>query len=367
MGIKAVYHCLNCFVMSMTEYKTKCVNVGGVLLGGGNSVKIQSMCTTKTDDVEATVKQICALQDAGCDIIRVSILDENDAKAIAKIKSQIKIPLVADIHFSHKLAIAAIENGCDKVRINPGNIGGEEQIRQVADCIKAHKIAVRVGSNTGSIEKEFLNKYGRNEYSLVESALYNVSILEKYGVEDIVISVKASDAPLTVRAYRLLAQRCSYPLHIGVTEAGTEEMAIVKSSAALGSLLMDGIGDTLRVSITDDPVKEIYAARRILRAVGLDKNYVNVISCPTCGRCRWNSMALAKAVNKYVERVTKPLKIAVMGCVVNGPGEAKDCDIGIAGAEDYCIIFKGGQIIKRVESGRAKEEFFAEIDKLINE
>lgn len=346
--------------------QTKRVVIGNTAVGGGESVKIQSMCTTKTDDISATVAQILSLEQAGCDIIRVSVLDESDARALGKIKEKIHIPLVADIHFSGRLAIAAIENGCDKVRINPGNIGGESEIKAVADCVKAHKIAVRVGSNTGSIERHFLEKYGKNEVSLVESALYNVALLEKYGVGDIVISVKASSVPLTVKAYRLLSQKCAYPLHIGVTEAGTEEMAVVKSSAALGSLLLDGIGDTLRVSITDDPVKEVVAARRILRAVGLDHNYVNVISCPTCGRCRWNSMALAKAVNAYVESFRKPLKIAVMGCVVNGPGEAKDCDLGIAGAEDYCVIFKDGQIIKRIPSADAEREFFAEIDQLIH-
>lgn len=346
---------------------TRCVNIGGVTVGGGERVKIQSMCTTKTSDAEGTVKQIKSLEEAGCDIIRVSVLDEDDAAAIRRIKDDIKIPLVADIHFSHKLAISAIENGCDKVRINPGNIGGEREIKAVADCIKAHKIAVRVGSNTGSINKEFLEKYGKNEVSLVESALHNVAILEKFGVRDVVISVKASDVPLTVKAYNLLSKKCDYPLHIGVTEAGTEEMAVVKSSAALGSLLLNGVGDTMRVSITDDPVKEIYAAKRILRAVGLDKNFVNVIACPTCGRCRWDSMQLAKKVNKYVEKVTKPLKIAVMGCVVNGPGEAKDCDLGIAGAENYCVLFKNGKIIKRIDSKDAENAFFAEIDRLIND
>ncbi len=247
---------------------TKKVAVGGIFVGGGESVKIQSMCTTRTSDVDATVAQICALEGAGCEIIRVSVLDEADALAIKSVRSQIKIPLVADIHFSHRLAVAAIENGADKVRINPGNIGGEAEIKLVADCIKAHKIPVRVGANTGSIEKEFLQKYGKNERSLVESALKSVSLLEKHGVNDIVISVKASDTRLTVAAYRLLSQKTDYPLHIGVTEAGTEAMAVVKSSAALGALLLDGIGDTLRVSITDDPVKEVYAAKRLLRAEG---------------------------------------------------------------------------------------------------
>lgn len=344
---------------------TKKVSVGGVSVGGGASVKIQSMCTAKTSDICATVAQINALELAGCEIVRVSVLDEADALAIKGVRSQIKIPLVADIHFSSKLAVTSIENGADKVRINPGNIGGENEIKLVADCIKAHKIPVRVGANTGSIEKEFLAKYGKNERSLVESALKSVCVLEKYGVNDIVISVKASSVPLTVGAYRLLAQKTDYPLHIGVTEAGTEEMAVVKSSAALGALLLDGIGDTLRVSITDDPVKEILAAKRLLRAVGLDKNFVNVISCPTCGRCLWNSMALAKKVTSYVEQFSKPLKIAVMGCVVNGPGEAKDCDIGIAGAQDYCVIFKNGEIIKKVPADKAEEEFFKEINALL--
>lgn len=349
------------------QNKTKKINIGNVVIGGGEAVKIQSMCTTKTSDTEATVKQITELEGVGCEIIRVSVLDEADALAVKKIKDKIHIPLVADIHFSYKLAIAAIENGCDKVRINPGNIGSENAVKAVADCIKAHKISVRVGSNTGSIEKEFLEKYGRGEQALVESALKSVKLLEKYGVNDIVISVKASDVPLTVKAYTLLSERSDYPLHIGVTEAGTVQMAVVKSSAALGSLLLCGIGDTMRVSITDDPVKEIFAAKRILRAVGLDKNFVDVVSCPTCGRCRWNSMELAKKVSAYVERFSKPLKIAVMGCVVNGPGEAKDCALGIAGAEDYCVIFKNGEVVRRINSADAEREFFKEIDAVLND
>ncbi len=346
---------------------TKKVNVGGVLIGGGESVKIQSMCTTLTGDVEKTAAQISALEKAGCEIIRVSILGEADARALKEIKNSIKIPLVADIHFSADLAVLAIENGADKVRVNPGNIGGESNIKRVADCIKAHKIPVRVGANTGSVEKIYLEKYGKNEFSLVESALSSAQLLEKYGVNDIVISVKASSVPLTVKAYKLLASRTDYPLHIGVTEAGTEEMAVVKSSAALGALLLDGIGDTLRVSITDDPVKEIIAAKRLLRAVGLDKNFVNVISCPTCGRCLWDSMSLAKKVTALTESANKPLKVAVMGCVVNGPGEAKDCDIGIAGAEDYCVIFKNGEIMRKIPVQDAETELLKEISKLLND
>lgn len=345
---------------------TKKVSIGNIFVGGGESIKIQSMCTVKTSDTEKTIGQILSLEAAGCDIARVSVLDEDDARALRKIKDKIHIPLVADIHFSSALACISIENGADKLRINPGNIGGEKDIKLVADCIKAHKIPVRVGSNTGSIEKEFLEKYGKCEKSLVESALKSVSILEKYGVNDIVISVKASDAKLTVSAYRLLSRLTDYPLHIGVTEAGTEQMAVIKSSAALGSLLLDGIGDTIRISITDEPEKEVVAARRLLRAVGLDKNFVNVIACPTCGRCQWNSMELAKKVTAYTENVKKAFKIAVMGCVVNGPGEAKDCDLGIAGAKDYCVIFKGGEIVRKVSSDCAEEEFFREVDALIN-
>lgn len=351
----------------MNRLNTKKINIGGVKIGGGESVKIQSMCTEKTSDLEKVCTQISRLEEAGCEIIRVSVLDEEDAVAIKKIKERIRIPLVADIHFSARLAVLAIENGCDKVRINPGNIGGEANVKLVADCIKAHKIAVRVGSNTGSIDKKYLEKYGKNEESLVESALERVKLLEKYGVNDIVISVKASSVPLTVKAYRLLSQKCDYPLHIGVTEAGTEEMAIIKSSAALGSLLVDGIGDTLRISITDDPVKEVIAARRLLRACGLDNDFVNVISCPTCGRCEWNSMELAKKVTDFVESSNKKLKIAVMGCVVNGPGEAADADLGIAGAKDYCVIFKGGEVTRKVKSEDAEGEFFEEIKRALND
>ncbi len=351
----------------MSGYKTKPVNIGGVPIGGGERVKIQSMCTTKTSDTEATASQILALAEAGCEIVRVSVLDETDAQAISTLKKLSPLPIVADIHFSHKLAVKAIESGCDKVRVNPGNIGGEKEIAIVADCIKAHAIPMRVGANTGSIEKEYLQKYGRSAEALVESALHNAAVFEKFGVNDIVVSVKASSAPLTYQAYTLLSKRCDYPLHIGVTEAGTEEMAVVKSSAALGALLLNGIGDTLRVSITGDPVREVVAARNLLRAVGADKNFVDVISCPTCGRCAWNSAELAQKVNERVKSIKKQLKIAVMGCVVNGPGEAKDCDIGIAGATDYCVIFKNGEIIKRVERERAEQEFFAEIEKIIND
>lgn len=345
--------------------QTKTVRVGGVSLGGGAPIRIQSMTTTKTADLEKTVAQIHALEKAGCEIIRVAVADEADALAIKSVKEKISIPLVADIHFSPKLAVLAIESGADKVRINPGNIGGEAEIKYVADCIKAYGIPVRVGSNTGSIEKNFLEKYGRSAEALVESALYNVGILEKFGVNDIVISVKASDVPLTVKAYSLLAQKTEYPLHLGVTEAGTTEAGIVKSAVGIGSLLLQGIGDTIRVSLTDDPVKEVYAAQNILRACGLESEYVEVVSCPTCGRCAWESMELANKVTEFVRPYKKRAKIAVMGCVVNGPGEAKDADLGIAGGNGSCLIFKKGEPFKKVCAESAEEEFFKEIRTLL--
>ena len=345
--------------------KTKTIDVGGVLIGGATSVKIQSMTTTKTADVEKTAAQIAALEQAGCEIVRVAIADEADALGLKCVKEKVRLPIVADVHFSPKLAVLAIENGADKVRINPGNIGGEEEIKYVADCVKRHGVPVRVGANTGSIEKEFLAKYGRSEFSLVESALYNVGILEKFGVYDIAISVKASDVPLTVRAYTLLSQKTDYPLHLGVTEAGTYEAGIVKSAVGIGSLLVNGIGDTIRVSLTDDPVKEVYAARQILRACGLDEEFVEVVSCPTCGRCAWESMKLAEKVTDFVKPYRKKAKIAVMGCVVNGPGEAKDADLGIAGGAGRCVIFKKGEPIKTVKAEEAEEEFFKEIRLLL--
>ncbi len=346
--------------------QSKLVTVRGVQIGGGSTVKIQSMTTTKTADVETTLAQIAELETAGCEIVRVAVSDEQDARAMKEVVSKTRLPLVADIHFSPKLAVMAIENGAHKVRINPGNIGGEKEIKYVADCIKTHHIPVRVGSNTGSIEKNFLEKYGRSAEALVESALYNVSVLEKFGVNDIVISVKASDVALTVNAYRLLAQKTDYPLHLGVTEAGTTKAGIVKSAVGIGSLLLDGIGDTIRVSLTDNPVKEIDAGKLILRACGLDEEFVEVVSCPTCGRCAWESMSLAEKVTAFVKPYKKKAKIAVMGCVVNGPGEAKDADLGIAGGNGSCLIFKKGEPYKKVDANDAEKEFFKEIRLLLD-
>ena len=344
---------------------TKTVNIGNVLIGGGNPVRIQSMINVKTSKIEEAVKQILGLEALGCEIIRASVRDEEDANAFREIKKRIHIPLVADIHFNYRLAISAIENGADKIRINPGNIGSDNNVAEIAEAVKANNVAVRVGSNTGSVEKELLYKYGKNEISLVESALKNVAILEKHGVSNIVISAKASSVPLTVKAYRYLAGKTDYPLHVGVTEAGTIDMGIVKSSIGIGSLLLDGIGDTIRVSLTADPKEEIIAAKRILRSVGLDKNYVEVIACPTCGRTEYDSITLAKKVEIMTANIKKPLKVAVMGCVVNGPGEAKDCDIGIAGGSGYCAIFRKGEVYKKVPFENAEQEFLKEIEEIV--
>ena len=339
--------------------------IGNVAVGGGETIKIQSMSTFKISDVDKAVSQCALLKEAGLDIMRFSVLDEVDARSFSIVKSKINIPLVADIHFDYKLALKAIDGGADKIRINPGNIGGEDKVRAVADALKANKIPVRVGSNTGSIDKEFLTKFGKNEVSLGESALKNVAILEKYGVNDIVVSVKASDVNLAVKAYEYVAKRCDYPLHLGVTEAGTEYNGVIKNSIGIGSLLMRGIGDTIRVSLSADPIREVYAAKAILSALDLKNDCIKIIACPTCGRCEWDCMGFAKKVEDYTANVNKPLKIAVMGCAVNGPGEAADADLGVAGAKEDCVIFVRGKIVKKVAKDKIEQEFFKEIDKCI--
>lgn len=346
---------------------SKKIFVGSVAVGGGAPVSIQSMTTTPTADVENTLAQIARLSKAGCEIVRVAVRDEADARAVAKIKERSPLPIVADIHFSADLAVLSVENGADKVRINPGNIGGEDKIKRVADCIRFHGIPVRVGANTGSIEKAYLERYGKSASALVESALSNVRVLEKFGVYDIAVSVKASSVPLTVEAYHQLSEKTDYPLHLGVTEAGTRESGIVKSSIGIGSLLLEGIGDTVRVSLTDDPVEEVYAAKRILRACGAERDFAEVIACPTCGRCCWNSMELAKKVEELAFKSKKRCKIAVMGCVVNGPGEAKDCDIGIAGGKDKCVLFRYGEVAETIPADKAEEVFLAAVRELLHE
>ena len=344
---------------------SKKINVGGVFIGGGERVKIQSMSTFKISDTEKAVEECMRLKEAGVDIMRFSVLDEKDAAAFKVVKKRVDLPLVADIHFDYRLAIKAIEGGADKIRINPGNIGGENNVKAVADALKANGVPVRVGSNTGSIDKEFLSKFGKSEVSLGESALKNVRLLEKYGVDDIVISVKASDVRLATRAYEYVANKTDYPLHLGVTEAGTEYNGVIKNAMGIGALLLKGIGDTIRVSLSADPVREVVAARAILSALGIINDGVKIIACPTCGRCEWDCMAFAKKVEDYTSGIKKPLTIAVMGCVVNGPGEAADADLGIAGGKDCCVIFKQGKVYKKVEKDLVEKEFFQEIDRCI--
>lgn len=346
---------------------SKSVKIGGLKIGNGNKIAVQSMTNIKTEKTDEVIEQIRRLEKAGCDIIRVAVKDFADANALKTIKDKIRIPFVADVHFDYRLAVSAIENGVDKVRINPGNIGSEENVKIVADCIKRHDCAVRVGSNSGSVEKDFLSKFGKSEVALGESALKRVAQLEKYGVKNIVISAKTSSVPLTVKTYRYIAKRTDYPLHIGVTEAGTKRMGIIKSSAGIGSLLMDGIGDTIRVSLTADPIEEVYAGIDLLHATGIDKNYAEIISCPTCGRTEYDMEKLAESVCSFTRNVKKPVKIAVMGCVVNGPGEASDCDLGIAGGKGSCVIFKKGEVYKTVKSEDAEKEFLKEIEKIVEE
>lgn len=341
---------------------SKKVKIGNIYIGGGERVAVQSMTTFKPADVNNSVNQIIDLQQNGCDIVRFSVLDDADINGIKEILKNVNCPLVADIHFDYRLALKAIDAGVDKIRINPGNIGSDANVKAVAEALKGSGVTVRVGANTGSIEKEFLSKYGKNEISLVESALKNVSILEKYGVDNIVISVKASDTPLMVKAYEYLSKKTDYPLHLGVTEAGTYLDGVVKNSIGIGSLLLKNIGDTIRVSLSDSPIREVEAGHSILRAIGLEKDFIDVIACPTCGRCEWDCMAFANEVHSLVKNVRKRLKIAVMGCVVNGPGEASDCDLGIAGGKDKAVIFKNGKVYKTVNINIAKEEFIKELE-----
>lgn len=336
---------------------SKPVAVKNLIIGGGAPVSVQTMTTEKAANVSATVTQILAAERAGADIVRFAVSNAADANAIPAIKAQTNAALVADIQRDWRLAVMAVEKGIDKVRVNPGNIGAEENIRRVADAVKAHGIPVRVGGNSGSIEKTYLQKYGLSAAALGESVLRDVSRFEKYGVTDIVISVKASSVPLTVQAYQYVAARCDYPLHLGVTEAGTEYRGVIKSSVGIGSLLLSGIGDTIRVSLSADPVKEVVAGHAILQSIGLEKNFVEVVACPTCGRCEWNAIEMARRVEELVSGIKTPLKIAVMGCVVNGIGESADADFGIAGAKGGAALFKQGKIIKTVKREQIEEEF----------
>ena len=324
--------------------ETKKIKIRDIYIGGGAPVTIQSMTNTDTRDAEATSAQILELEAAGCEIVRFSVYDEDCAKAIPQIRRRTHIPLVADIHFDHRLAIAAIENGIDKVRINPGNIGAEEKVRELVAAAKDRHVPIRIGVNGGSLEKEILSKYGVTAEGMVESALSHVAILERCGFEDIVISLKASTVRKTVDAYRMMSERSPYPLHLGITEAGQGEAALVKSSVGIGSLLLDGIGDTIRVSLTGSPVREVYAARNILKAAGLRSEGVEVVSCPTCGRTRVDLASIVEKVTNSLPKTKKSLRIAVMGCAVNGPGEAREADLGIAFGSVNAVVFKKGEL-----------------------
>ncbi len=344
---------------------SKQILVGGVPVGGGAPVSIQSMCSTKTDDVDATVEQILRLEEAGCEIIRVAVPDMAAAKAVGAIRSRIHIPLVTDIHFDYKLALECAVQGADKIRINPGNIGGEDRVKAVADACRAGKIPIRIGVNGGSLEPELRKKYGGvTAEALVESAMGHVALLNKFDFDDICISVKCSSVPLTMAAYRLLSQRCEYPLHLGVTEAGTPSMGIIKSAMGIGGLLCLGIGDTLRVTLTADPVEEIYAAKKILRAAGLRQDGPNLIACPTCGRTNIDLIPMAEEVERRLMGCTKPITVAVMGCAVNGPGEAASADVGIAGGKGEGLLFRKGKILRKVPQEQLVDALMEEIARI---
>lgn len=330
--------------------KTRKVQIGDVCIGGGEKIAIQSMTNTKTEDVEACVAQILRLEKAGCDIIRVAVPTMEAAESISKIKKQIHIPLVADIHFDYRLAIAAIENGADKIRINPGNIGAKERVQAVVDKAKEYNVPIRVGVNSGSLEKHLLEKYGGvTAEGIVESALDKVHLIESMGYDNLVVSIKSSDVLMCVKAHELIAKECPYPLHVGITESGTVYSGNVKSSVGLGIILHEGIGNTIRVSLTGDPVEEIRTAKLILKTLGLRKGGIEVVSCPTCGRTRIDLIKLANQVEEMVADIPLDIKVAVMGCVVNGPGEAKEADIGIAGGIGEGLLIKKGEIIKKVK------------------
>ncbi|NLX61744.1 MAG: flavodoxin-dependent (E)-4-hydroxy-3-methylbut-2-enyl-diphosphate synthase [Tissierellia bacterium] len=345
----------------MKRRKTRIIMVGNVPVGGNSPITVQSMTNTITKDIESTVKQIKELEDAGCHIVRAAITDFEDAKAIREIKERIKIPFIADIQFDYKLAIAAVENGADCLRINPGNIGSKEKVKEVVKCLKERKVPIRIGVNSGSIKKEFLEKYnGVNANSMVYSALEQIRLLEDMNYEEIKVSLKASNVRLTIEAYEKISEIIDYPLHLGVTEAGPVWRGTIKSSVGIGTLLAKGIGDTIRISLTGNPVEEVKVGREILRSLGLLNEGIEIISCPTCGRTKIKLVKMVEEVEEKLKNINKPLKVAIMGCSVNGPGEAREADIGIAGGQGEGLIFKKGKIIKKV-----KEEYL--IDELIKE
>ncbi len=348
----------------MERRKTRQVKAGSVLIGGGSPVTVQSMLNVSAHDFAGSAAQAKALEKAGCDIIRAAVPDRESVKLIETLKQSVSVPIVADIHFDYRIALACADAGVDKIRINPGNIGGEDRVKAVADSCRAKNIPIRIGVNSGSVEKSILAKYGApTAEALVESALFHASLLEKYDFGDIVISIKSSDVVTMIDAYRLAAEKCDYPLHLGVTEAGTHDVSLAKSAAGIGSLLYMGIGDTIRVSMTDDPVREVAAGIDILKAMNLRKG-PRVVSCPTCGRTRISLIDLAKEVEKRLEGCGKDIKVAVMGCAVNGPGEAREADIGIAGGDGEALIFRKGEILRKVPEREAVEALMKEIESM---
>lgn len=344
--------------------KTKEISIGNIKIGGNNPIAIQSMCNTDTRNIKATINQINLLEKEGCEIVRVAILDMVAAEAVKDIKKNINIPLVADIHFDYRLALKCIENGIDKIRINPGNIGNEDRIKAIVDAVKKRNIPIRIGVNSGSLEKDILEKYGETTpQGLIESALRHIKILEKYEYENIVVSIKASNVPFSIQTYSMLSKKIDYPLHLGITEAGTVWSGAIKSAVGIGAIISMGIGDTIRVSLTGDPLEEVRTAKEILKATGARKFGIEFISCPTCGRTEVDLISIANEVEKKCKNINKNLKVAVMGCAVNGPGEAKEADIGIAGGKGEGLIFKKGKIIKKVK----ENQLIPELLKLINE
>lgn len=347
---------------------TRQIRIGNILVGGGAPCSVQSMCSTDTRDIAATTAQIARLAEAGCELVRCAVLDMEAAEALGPIKAGIAIPLIADIHFDYKLALKALEMGVDGLRINPGNIGEKWKVEEVVTAARERLVPVRIGVNAGSLEKELLEKYGHpTAEAMVESALGHVRILEEIGYDQIKISLKASDVMKTVEAYRLLSKRVDYPLHIGITEAGTTFSGTIKSSVGLGILLAEGIGDTLRVSLTGDPVDEIRVGYGILKALGLRQRGINLVSCPTCGRCQIHLVPIAEEVERRLLKIIKPLNVAVMGCVVNGPGEAREADVGIAGGRGEGLLFRHGEIVRKVPEAELADALVAEVEKMANE
>lgn len=348
-----------------TNDKTRMVSAGNLEIGGGADISVQSMLSVPVHDVEGNVAQALRLQNAGCDIVRVTVPDKEALKTVEALKKNIKIPLVADIHFDYRLALESVSAGVDKVRINPGNIGDDSKVKLVADACRKAGVPIRIGVNSGSLEKNILKKYGGvTPEALVESGLYHISLLEKYDFNDIVLSLKSSDTKMMYKAYELAAEKCPYPLHLGVTEAGTESMGVIKSAAGIGGLLLRGIGDTIRISLTDDPVKEVEAGIKLLKAIDLRRGGIRFVSCPTCGRTKIDLIGIAKEAEKRLANVNKDITVAIMGCVVNGPGEATNADIGIAGGDGCGVLFKKGQIISRLNENELLNALCEEIEKM---